>query len=147
MIAEATLESAPESVTTMPRNSATISAGQSDTATTANPRWVGLGMNWATSKSRSGIMTPTIAHDHKYFFFSLVTAYGLHATSGSSQSEEKSIRCCPALLDGFDSQFGQIRWQVPQHIFLGDFRRQLCMNLVRQFDGFVKCLRVIERDL
>lgn len=26
-------------------------------------------------------MTPAIAHDHKYFFFSLVTAYRLHATT------------------------------------------------------------------
>ncbi len=26
-------------------------------------------------------MTPAIAHDHKYFFFSLVTACGLHATT------------------------------------------------------------------
>ena len=25
-------------------------------------------------------MTPAIAHDHKYFFFSLVTAYDLYAT-------------------------------------------------------------------
>jgi hypothetical protein len=26
-------------------------------------------------------MTPAIAHDHKYFFFSLLTACGLHATT------------------------------------------------------------------
>jgi len=26
-------------------------------------------------------MTPAIAHDHKYFFFGLATASGLHATT------------------------------------------------------------------
>jgi hypothetical protein len=28
-------------------------------------------------------MTPAIAHDHKYLFFSLVTVCGLHATTAS----------------------------------------------------------------
>jgi hypothetical protein len=31
-------------------------------------------MNRPTSKIRSGITTPAIAHDHKYFFFSFFTA-------------------------------------------------------------------------
>lgn len=43
-------------------------------------------------------MTPAIAHDHKYFFFSLVTACDLHATTACENRPALAYRQSRAVI-------------------------------------------------
>jgi len=66
-------------------------------------------MSKPTSKNRSGPTTPAIAHDHKYFFFDLLTAYGLHATTESFQCLVNEIIAEVAALPRQVTGFGLTR--------------------------------------